>query len=234
MLASWWRGAVGAIGGVLGTLQLKGYMTMWKKSVLLSLAVAIFATLPIAAEACGKERWAVKVVEDKDKTRVDDTPVPTKISKLIAIDAPENPTIKANNRYASTELTTYEITGTLTLIKPEDDGDYHMVIKDDQGRSMIIESADPTCAKNSRFANEIEKVRNAIDQEMGGPVQTKKTLRRVVTVTGVGFFDRIHGQTGVAPNGIELHPVLSMVFHEESTVSRYRTRVRSMKRDLDE
>ena len=27
--------------------------------------------------------------------------------------------------------------------------------------------------------------------------------------TGVGFFDRIHGQTGVAPNGIELHPVVS-------------------------
>jgi hypothetical protein len=29
------------------------------------------------------------------------------------------------------------------------------------------------------------------------------------TVTGVGFFDVIHGQTGVAPNGIELHPVVA-------------------------
>jgi hypothetical protein len=27
-------------------------------------------------------------------------------------------------------------------------------------------------------------------------------------VTGVGFFDAMHGQAGVAPNGIELHPVL--------------------------
>ena len=26
-------------------------------------------------------------------------------------------------------------------------------------------------------------------------------------VTGVAFFDFLHGQTGVAPNGIELHPV---------------------------
>jgi hypothetical protein len=25
---------------------------------------------------------------------------------------------------------------------------------------------------------------------------------------GIGFFDYLHGQTGVAPNGIELHPVL--------------------------
>jgi hypothetical protein len=27
-------------------------------------------------------------------------------------------------------------------------------------------------------------------------------------VTGVAFFDYQHGQTGVAPNAIELHPVL--------------------------
>jgi hypothetical protein len=29
-----------------------------------------------------------------------------------------------------------------------------------------------------------------------------------VTITGVGFWDEDHGQTGVAPNAIELHPVL--------------------------
>ncbi|MSQ21739.1 MAG: DUF3761 domain-containing protein [Dehalococcoidia bacterium] len=29
-------------------------------------------------------------------------------------------------------------------------------------------------------------------------------------MTGVGFFDLIHGQRGVAPNGIELHPVLAI------------------------
>ena len=32
---------------------------------------------------------------------------------------------------------------------------------------------------------------------------------RRATITGVGFFDSIHGQTGVAPNGIELHTDLS-------------------------
>ena len=31
--------------------------------------------------------------------------------------------------------------------------------------------------------------------------------------TGVGFFDRVHDQTGVAmKNGIELHPVLAIEF----------------------
>lgn len=28
------------------------------------------------------------------------------------------------------------------------------------------------------------------------------------TIRGIGFFDFLHGQTGVAPNGIELYPVL--------------------------
>ena len=33
-------------------------------------------------------------------------------------------------------------------------------------------------------------------------------MRSTATITGVGFFDVLHGQTGVAPNGIELHPVI--------------------------
>ena len=29
-----------------------------------------------------------------------------------------------------------------------------------------------------------------------------------ITVSGIGFFDRIHRTDGQAPNGVELHPVL--------------------------
>jgi hypothetical protein len=36
-----------------------------------------------------------------------------------------------------------------------------------------------------------------------------KHLTGNAVITGVAFFDRIHNQKGVAPNGIELHPVLS-------------------------
>jgi Bacterial pre-peptidase C-terminal domain len=38
-----------------------------------------------------------------------------------------------------------------------------------------------------------------------------------VRIRGVGMFDFLHGQTGVAPNGIELHPVLDIVFNPSST-----------------
>ena len=33
-------------------------------------------------------------------------------------------------------------------------------------------------------------------------------MSREARVTGVAFFDFDHGQTGVAPNPIELHPIL--------------------------
>jgi len=33
-----------------------------------------------------------------------------------------------------------------------------------------------------------------------------------IEITGVKFFDFINGQTGVAPNGIEVHPVIAIVF----------------------
>ncbi|MGH9419396.1 MAG: hypothetical protein ACRD3J_05435, partial [Thermoanaerobaculia bacterium] len=39
-----------------------------------------------------------------------------------------------------------------------------------------------------------------------------KTTSTAVTVRGVGFWDFLHGQTGVAPNGIELHSVLDITF----------------------
>lgn len=39
-----------------------------------------------------------------------------------------------------------------------------------------------------------------------------KAANAKVRITGVGFFDKIHGQKGVAPNGIEIHPILKIEF----------------------
>src|SRR5689334_19870711 len=40
-----------------------------------------------------------------------------------------------------------------------------------------------------------------------------------VTITGIGFFDFLHEQTGVAPNAIELHPVLDIQFGANGTAT---------------
>jgi len=51
-----------------------------------------------------------------------------------------------------------------------------------------------------------------------------------LTVTGVGFFDFDHGQSGVAPNAVELHPVLALkiggnVPGSDNAASRKKARV---------
>jgi hypothetical protein len=43
-------------------------------------------------------------------------------------------------------------------------------------------------------------------------------LTGTATITGVAFFDVLNGQRGVAPKGIELHPLLSF-----KSRTRYRT-----------
>ena len=162
--------------------------------------------------ACGTERWPVKIGTDRDATRVANFPQPTTIVQLGSIPAPAHPEQRRSSRFAPTELTTFQITGVLTVIKREADDDYHIVIADpaDPQATMIVEAPDPSCASGSVFLDSIAFARRTVDQRFG-------EIRRIdtnvpVTVTGVAFFDVLHGQEGVAPNGIELHPILVIAF----------------------
>jgi hypothetical protein len=192
---------------------------------------ALLVTIPLQTVACGQERWSVKTVIDKDATKVQESPTPTTINQLRQISAPINPNIRPNSRYSPTELTTYEVTGYITLIKAETDQDYHIVLTDDKGRTMIVESTHPDCAQQSRFTTEITEVRAAFDQAFGGPINSNIKSKKLATITGVGFFDHIHGQTGVAPNGIELHPILQVVFHEQKSIQEFIKANRAMREE---
>lgn len=153
---------------------------------------------------CGKERWAVKTMTDPLATNVTLTPQATSIADLVSIAPPVEPTDRVN----PTEETTFTLQGTLTVIKQEADSDYHLVVEDGQRNTMIVEASSPSCAQGSRVLTQIEQVRTAIDARGG----TSMTLPIPVTATGVGFFDRLHNQTGVAPNGVELHPLVAIRF----------------------
>ena len=62
---------------------------------------------------------------------------------------------------------------------------------------------------------DIRKARRALEQQTpnadvnGGWNDMGGIL---VEIVGVGFFDRAHGQTGRAPNNLEIHPILSVSF----------------------
>jgi hypothetical protein len=98
-------------------------------------------------------------------------------------------------------------------MRREDDSDIHLVVADPKlGGSMIVEFPSATCAAAAEptAVAAMTQARSDLATACGGEVgSTPVTLSGSATVTGVGFFDPIHGQAGVAPNGIELHPALS-------------------------
>jgi RyR domain len=157
------------------------------------------------ALACGHERWDVKTLTDPGASQVNLTPQVATVGDLVDLPAPLEPTSRV-----AQELNSYQVSGTITLAKQEADSDIHMVLQDADGRTMIIEAPCPDCAQTSTVAAQISTVRQAVEKQFPTAASGGREDASVaVTVTGVAFFDRLHGQDGVAPNGIELHPVLS-------------------------
>jgi hypothetical protein len=110
------------------------------------------------------------------------------------------------------ETTTYRVHGRLVESKFEEDSDFHLVIADPRtGGTMIVEFPAFYCTLTTKrvLRLRMQAARLAFIRACGlPPASDFKRLRGTATITGVGFFDFQHGQTGVAPNAIELHPVL--------------------------
>jgi len=173
--------------------------------------------ITVQSPTCGVERWSVKTGTDPDVAQVDLNPVPTTIDALRALTPPTTP--PDNTRFGVGERTVYVVEATMTLYKLEDDVDYHMVLQDANGHTIVTEIPCPCCVGvSSPFAAGVANARAKFDARF-----TATTFFQAVTVpvrvTGVGFFDFIHGQTGVAPNGIELHPILDINFLDQTTTS---------------
>lgn len=165
--------------------------------------------------SCGVERWSVKTGTDPDAGLVDlNNPVPQTIAYLTGLPAPSS--LPSNGRVQPTETTDFVVDATLIEYKLESDSDYHLVLTDSQGRTMIAEIPDPACVgSGSPFAADIRQARQEFDATYTATTSFKQT-NVPVEIHGVGFFDYNHGQTGVAPNAIELHPVLDIVFNPGS------------------
>ncbi|HEX6085235.1 MAG TPA: hypothetical protein VF266_11960 [Thermoanaerobaculia bacterium] len=174
------------------------------------LAVALFAAAELHA-ACGVERWSVKTGTDPQASLVNlSTYVSSTIYNFHQSVRPSS--LPSNGRVAPRETTQYRLSGTLTKYVREADSDYHLVIKDGAGRTIIVELPASNCVGvGSPFGTGIARARSQFDSRFTATT-SMKTTTTPVTVTGVGFWDYIHGQTGVAPNGIEIHPVLNITF----------------------
>ena len=165
---------------------------------------------PMAASTslCGVQRWAVKTMTDPAAKRVSLAARRSTIDTLIRQRAPAHLPV---TRLGGIERTTFQVGARFVSAKIEADGDVHLVIASPtSGRTMIAEFPSLACTTHGVAAGRIHRARATFDRVCG--TQSRSGFTRLAgsgTVTGVGFFDYRHGQTGVAPNGIELHPVLT-------------------------
>jgi hypothetical protein len=187
-------------------------MTQHLRRSRLFLAVLLLVVPTSLFAQCGVERWSVKTGTDADVGLVNlNSSTNTTIAALRTPAAP-NP-IPANNRVSPWETTQWVLNATLTLYKLESDSDYHLVLQDANGLTMIVEIPSPSCVgAGSPFLPGITNARNEFNARFTATTSFQ-TANIPVQIKGVGMFDFLHGQTGVAPNGIELHPVLDVIFN---------------------
>lgn len=177
------------------------------------------------------DRWSVKTAADADaQALTTQAPTTATIAELIAQPLPAF--LPPDGRSDGPEKTVYQLTATLQAFGREADGDYHMVLADAQGNTMIAEIPNPgDFTSPSYFVTQITNTRTAFDshftitEDISAPTVPAvaaalaaagatgfQDVNVPVTLTGLGYFDFKHGQRGVAPNAIELHPVINIVF----------------------
>jgi hypothetical protein len=143
-----------------------------------------------AALTCGVERWKVKTLQDRPRLlRAHSIP----IAQLVSHD---RPTPLPATRLPF-ERRVFSVDATVTLVRHEADEDFHLVLQAGADH-MIAESPSSTCI----HAATAYRRRQMLE------ARSKLRLCAQARVVGVAFFDFKHGQTGVAPNAIELHPIL--------------------------
>jgi hypothetical protein len=244
-------------------------------------APPMLAAAPEMVTKPGSERWPVKTGQDPDRDAVGKNVingqdlgagiVPATVEELASMPRPAglevltaDPPQFQSKRAEPVETTIWVVEGTVTVLKQEADGDYHLVLQGASGATIVAEIPTPTDAFIANltpgpnpWADNIKEARRQVDDKLvhnlnpkdfvlppGGtklvprnslsgdipipPIRFKmpesfrtpaegedapmpafqtavKPTR--VRITGSGFFDRAHGQTGAAPNVFELHPV---------------------------
>jgi hypothetical protein len=124
----------------------------------------------------GVERWPVKTTSDPDKTKIGAKAIPTSIQELRRAkrpaDLPPGQVSKTDHyqdhRAAPTETTIWQMHGDVIEFKHEQDGDFHLVLQDASGKTMVAEVPDPNfLTADCRYLTQIKAARQAVVQTLG-------------------------------------------------------------------
>lgn len=173
------------------------FITATTVSLVAAAAAAVAATTSPAAVAkksmttCGTERWSIKTLKDHPSL----LPARTTTVHYLVTRTPPSPIPSTRTPF---ELHVFTVTAAVTYMHSEADGDIHIVLTSGSDH-MIAEAPNPGCTTGA------SSIRRA--QMTAARARLKLCTR--AKVTGVAFFDFFHHQHGVAPNEIELHPILA-------------------------
>lgn len=180
------------------------------KILLFLLYLIIFPSFTQDVTCGGDERWDIKTLTDADAKKVNFKADTVTIDFLRTI----IPDRKIGNKIPrfGIEFKTYVIKCDIREYRLEDDGDYHLVLVSlkDTNKTMIGEIPLTFCESvaKSKYTKKFETSRQYFETKVMS--KKNKTKRGVYLIYGTAFYDKIHGQLGVAPNGIEIHPILSI------------------------
>lgn len=170
--------------------------------------------------SCGVERWSVKTLADGPAIQVNFIPSRATVPTLISAPNPH-----PSARLAPVETQVWQLTGVrVVAFKQEPDSDIHLKLQSvlPGHPTMIAEIPLASCvtpnmdarvrAQQLRIGTARAALLNYVKSKFGLVLTgSYQTVSFQATIQGVGFFDFDHGQNGVAPNAIELHPVLNFV-----------------------
>ena len=189
--------------------MIKAFTNYLSKNLLLLLLAGLIVLLVVSYEAT-LYRWSVKTLTDPQGLKIlNEEPIKTSIKKLNKLKRPEIDLIGETRTLAECQKVTAN--GTLVMIGLADDGDYHFIMINEKGDSLVCEIPDPEQWPVKMYP-EIKRhftiSRDFIDSKIGEPTFGVKPCANIkVKVTGFIFFDKPKQRTGHSANGIEIHPV---------------------------
>lgn len=161
---------------------------------------------------CFSGRYRVKNLSDPRVHLIDPNPIPVPFAYLWLRRPPRHLGFYTP-RLAGIERHVYSLRVRLVRVQMQPDLDIHFVVAEPgrRHRTMITEFPSGRCASVaiSPYRNAMVSARNALIRACGRIGRRPRRVVGTATVVGVGFWDRRHGQFGVARNAVELHPVLA-------------------------
>ena len=180
----------------------------------ISLSLLLTAFVLVQQTPCGTERWDVKTLSDKESAGIKWSAVNTSVKAMSQLIQPfpvKDKKFDKKIRFGY-EFNVYELKCRIREFRKEDDGDYHLVLVDinDTTCTIVGEIINPDCPEisNSKYLGAFKNTREEFELFK---LPKNQVMDGIYTVTGVCFFDFKHNQLGVAPNGVEIHPIMDIV-----------------------